>query len=1183
MPVLAGAFAGWFGAGVSHAQTPASVTLTQVYSTALPAGGDPAVVADGAAQYRGIALNANVGSPWHGTFYMSRRQAGVQAVQVYYFAKNKVISATGPDFTAPTGKFITPATQATLLAAGYDIATTNSFWPIAVSGDDYVYVGGLTAGKVARFNPDGTNPVVVVAGGFPRARSMRAYGKGINTVIYLVKDGGANPSIEKWTASAVDGTGAPTAFTQHILFVATDGGDQYHQAIINNAGTHIYYAKFGGDTGTGGAPRRYTMAGVQDAAFTANASVGTPIRDKVTGLAIDSEDRVLYEVQPFAEQLQRIMAVDPVTGLNLTVGGFVTPTAATENYVGYAELERYSDRHFVFLYNNSNVSTVFGVMATDVPAPAPKNVTAANPGTGSTLSLDWAMPNDPEVVGVNVFRSTSAGTLGAQVNASLITGTTYIDASLTTGQAYFYTVRSQATDPFNSSSYASVNINQVSATPALILPPNPPTGMSAADTTKGGEVLLTWTNPPLYAEKINIYRSTTAGDIGAVVHTVNNAVANAAETYLDSGLTNGTPYFYTIKGVNGKNEESSNTAQLAATPTDTTKPVFAGVKSGNDYGFPGVRLAWESAVDNSAVTYNIYASPTTDVNLVTPVATTTAALYDLTTIPFGKDSYIIVRAKDAFGNEDTNTAVFVATPNRVITDSDKNGGINYAKFNPRPDAAFPAMLPVPIGAGKGSPADLPFYGFADGVYFHSPNSVKTKARFTLTIPAAGKYDISVWLAPSPALFPIAAAGYTYHLTYPNAITEDFVIDQAGTNLEKWNLLTSKVLTAGTLTVIGDSSSVFDSNANLYHVSGAIRALASVAPKMVDIYRASSPITIDGVITPAEWAGAKTIEMGRAWQKLGASTWTGLSDYSGTIRLKWDNTNLYFSADVTDNIVHFMQSADVNLWDRDSLEIYLGFVNPQDPARVTYDNPGDYQIIIGANDATNDALWVCPQAPLNISGVPPGNNVKVVKTAAGYIMEGRLPWLSLDGQTSAPVQGQVIGFCLMSNDNDVTAPLQQSALSLSGLGGLYNTPANWIQATLQGTPPVPVAGDVDGNGVAGLQFHRDLPRGDFLGLLRDTAVLIGNSSSGIIEAASFGTPVIDVGDRQKGRERGPNVRNVPFQIESLRKAITEVWNGGVPARFPRDNVYGGGATGEKIAKILARVPLDDRLRRKLIAF
>ena len=49
------------------------------------------------------------------------------------------------------------------------------------------------------------------------------------------------------------------------------------------------------------------------------------------------------------------------------------------------------------------------------------------------------------------------------------------------------------------------------------------------------------------------------------------------------------------------------------------------------------------------------------------------------------------------------------------------------------------------------------------------------------------------------------------------------------------------------------------------------------------------------------------------------------------------------------------------------------------------------------------------------------------------------------------------------------------------------------------------------------FCRDLPRGMFLGLLRDAAALIGNSSAGIIEAASFGTPVLDLGPRQTGRE------------------------------------------------------------------
>ncbi len=118
---------------------------------------------------------------------------------------------------------------------------------------------------------------------------------------------------------------------------------------------------------------------------------------------------------------------------------------------------------------------------------------------------------------------------------------------------------------------------------------------------------------------------------------------------------------------------------------------------------------------------------------------------------------------------------------------------------------------------------------------------------------------------------------------------------------------------------------------------------------------------------------------------------------------------------------------------------------------------------------------------------------------------------------------------------------------------------------------------------GLQFHRDLPRADFLGLLRDAAVLVGNSSSGIIEAASFGTPVIDIGDRQEGRERGPNVKNVPFKIETMRKVIGAVWKNGTPIRFANRNVYGAGATGKKIASVLSTVAINERLLRKLIVY
>jgi len=80
------------------------------------------------------------------------------------------------------------------------------------------------------------------------------------------------------------------------------------------------------------------------------------------------------------------------------------------------------------------------------------------------------------------------------------------------------------------------------------------------------------------------------------------------------------------------------------------------------------------------------------------------------------------------------------------------------------------------------------------------------------------------------------------------------------------------------------------------------------------------------------------------------------------------------------------------------------------------------------------------------------------------------------------------------------------------------------------------------------FHKDLPRDHFLTYLKHAAVLIGNSSSGIIEAASFGTPVINIGDRQKGRERNQNVIDVPANAAAIRRALKKVWNNGRPIRF-----------------------------------
>ncbi len=113
--------------------------------------------------------------------------------------------------------------------------------------------------------------------------------------------------------------------------------------------------------------------------------------------------------------------------------------------------------------------------------------------------------------------------------------------------------------------------------------------------------------------------------------------------------------------------------------------------------------------------------------------------------------------------------------------------------------------------------------------------------------------------------------------------------------------------------------------------------------------------------------------------------------------------------------------------------------------------------------------------------------------------------------------------------------------------------------------------------------RDISRPMFLGLLRDAAVLVGNSSSGIIEAASFGTPVVDIGTRQMGRERSGNVRNVGFSETEIAAALNRIWHRGRAKRWSGRNVYGIQGAGERIARVLHLLKLDGAVRRKLIAY
>jgi len=110
--------------------------------------------------------------------------------------------------------------------------------------------------------------------------------------------------------------------------------------------------------------------------------------------------------------------------------------------------------------------------------------------------------------------------------------------------------------------------------------------------------------------------------------------------------------------------------------------------------------------------------------------------------------------------------------------------------------------------------------------------------------------------------------------------------------------------------------------------------------------------------------------------------------------------------------------------------------------------------------------------------------------------------------------------------------------------------------------------------------RSLGGDAYFTMMSKAAAMVGNSSSGIIEAASFRLPVVDVGLRQRGRLRPPNV----LMAEGNRASIAAAIERAVDPAFRRGldglvNPYGDGHAGERIAEVLATIPLDERLRMK----
>lgn len=114
-----------------------------------------------------------------------------------------------------------------------------------------------------------------------------------------------------------------------------------------------------------------------------------------------------------------------------------------------------------------------------------------------------------------------------------------------------------------------------------------------------------------------------------------------------------------------------------------------------------------------------------------------------------------------------------------------------------------------------------------------------------------------------------------------------------------------------------------------------------------------------------------------------------------------------------------------------------------------------------------------------------------------------------------------------------------------------------------------------------QVVRNLGAVRYVNLLRNARAMLGNSSSGILEAPSIGLAVVNVGSRQADRVRARNVIDIPDvtadAIESnLRRALAQ------PRPAP-DATYGDGHAADRIVNVLIQAPIDDALLRKELAY
>ncbi len=285
-------------------------------------------------------------------------------------------------------------------------------------------------------------------------------------------------------------------------------------------------------------------------------------------------------------------------------------------------------------------------------APAVPTGLSATPGNAQ-VGLAWTA--SANATSYNVKRGTTSG--GPYTTISSPTAASFTDSSLANGTPYFYVVSAV------NAAGQSANSSEVSAKPtAPSQAPAAPAGLlaSAANT----QVSLAW-SASATATRYNVKRGTTTGGPYTTVS------SPTATNFTDTGLTNGTTYFYVVTAVNSTGE-SANSVQASATPVAPTQAPAAPTGLTATAGTAQVSLTWTAS--SGATSYNVKRG-TTSGGPYTQVSSVTVPSFLDTGLTNGTTYFYVVCAVNSIG-ESPNSAQASVTP--VNTPVDVTVTINPA-------------------------------------------------------------------------------------------------------------------------------------------------------------------------------------------------------------------------------------------------------------------------------------------------------------------------------------------------------------------------------------------------------------------------------------------------------------------------------------------------------------------------